>query len=53
MEASNQLCHWGNYSQYPLNRRLDGHQSWFGHFREEKNFFLLLGFEPRVAQLVA
>jgi hypothetical protein len=31
---------------YPLNRRLNGLQSWYKYFREENNFLPWSGFEP-------
>ena len=33
----------GKSPRYPLNRRLDGPQSPFGDFEEEKKFFFLSG----------
>jgi hypothetical protein len=32
----------------PLNRRLGGLQSWFGHFGEEKDSFLLPEFKLQI-----
>jgi len=41
------------YPQYPLDRRLDGSQSWYGHGSKEKNFFPLLGIAPQLSSLQA
>jgi hypothetical protein len=39
--------------RYPLNRRLAGLQTQSGHFGEEKNLLILLGFKPRIIQPIA
>jgi hypothetical protein len=43
----------GKEPQYPLYRRLGGPQVGSGRFKEQKNPFLLPGFEPRAIQPVA
>jgi hypothetical protein len=40
------LYPWGKTNQYPVNRRLGGPQTWFGHFVEETNLLPLLGIKP-------
>jgi len=39
--------------QYPLNSMLGDSQSHFGHFEEQKNLLLLLGFKTCISQPVA
>jgi len=36
------------YPQYPPKKRLNGSQSWFGCFGEEKHPLALLGTEPHI-----
>jgi hypothetical protein len=43
----------GTEPHYPQNWRLGGHQSWSGHFGNEKNLFPLPGIEPRIVQPAA
>jgi hypothetical protein len=43
----------GRSTQYLFNRRLDGPQSWFGHFGEELNLLHLLLFKPKTIRPVA
>jgi hypothetical protein len=38
LDVSGQLLPWES-TQYPLDRRLAGPQSWSGHSGEEKNLF--------------
>jgi hypothetical protein len=38
---------WGQSLQYPLDRRLDGPQSWSGYYAVEKSLLPLPGFEPQ------
>jgi hypothetical protein len=40
-------------SKYPLDRRLDGHQSQSGISGEEKNSHPLQGFEPPIIEPLA
>jgi len=42
----------GREPQCPLNRRLGGPQSQFGHSGEENNLLPFLGFEPQIIQPV-
>jgi len=46
MEVSSQLHAVENSPQYPLDRRLAGHQSWSGCSGEEKKSLPVLGIEP-------
>jgi hypothetical protein len=57
MEVSGQLyalatLHPYQIPEYPLNRRLDGPQSWSQHLEEEKNLLPLLGIELWIIQLI-
>jgi len=58
MEVSGQLHDPATFPQgkspwYPLDRKLDGPQSWCGHGGEEKNSQPLTGPKPLIIQAVA
>lgn len=44
---------WEKGSQYPQKNRVEGFQSWSGHFKEETNLLHLVGSEPWTVQPMA